>query len=111
MTMINAGKYQYQLTLRQAPLDASRDAFGGRVGVGETLAVVWAEKQDWSGSEVDEAGRRTASQTTKFKIRFRTDVVPQMQAVLDSDVYEILSVLDFDGTRRELVLETRKVIE
>jgi SPP1 family predicted phage head-tail adaptor len=108
---INAGKYRHRITIRNAALDSSRDTFGGRKGAGTALATVWAEKQDWSGAEADEVGRETATVVTKWRIRYRTDVKPVMQIVFDADVYDILNVLDFDGTKRELVLESRKVVE
>lgn len=107
---IQAGKYRHRITIRNAPTDASRNAFGERVGSGATVATVWAEKQDWSGSEVNETGRETATVTTKWRIRYRTDVLPKMQVVFGSEVYDILNVLDFDGKKRELVLESRRVV-
>ena len=110
MTMIIAGKYRHRVILRNPAADSSRDSFGGRKGVGTIVATVWAEKQDWSGSELDEAGRETASVVTKWKTRYRGDVAPKMQLVFGSDVYDIQSVLDFDGKKRELVLECRKVV-
>lgn len=108
--MINAGKYRHAVTIRNVPGDASRDAFGGRKGTGSTVASVYAERQDWTGGEVNEANRETASVTTRWRMRYRTDVLPKMQIVSGSDVYEILTVLDFDGTKRELTIESRKVI-
>lgn len=108
--MINAGKYRHRITIRNAPTDASRTSFGGRKGTGTTVATVWAEKQDWSGSEVDEVGRETPTVVTKWRTRYRTDLTPAMQIVFDGIVYDILNVLDFDGTKRELVIESRKVV-
>jgi SPP1 family predicted phage head-tail adaptor len=108
--MINAGKYRHQITVRQVGGDSTRDSFGGRRGVGATVCTIWAEKQDWTGMEVNEANRETASITTKWKTRYRTDLLPKMQIVFESEVYEIINILDFDGTRRELVIESKKVI-
>jgi head-tail adaptor len=48
--------------------------------------------------------------TTRWKTRYRTDVLPKMQIVHGEDVYNIMSVLDFDGTQRELTIESRKVV-
>lgn len=107
---INAGKYQHTIVIRNPPADASRDVFGGRKGTGTTVATVWAEKQDWTGVELNEANRETAAVSTKWFIRYRTDVLPKMQIVHGSNVYEILTVLDFDGTKRELVIESRRLI-
>ena len=109
-SMINPGKYRHQVTIRHPASDSSRDSFGARKGRGPDGFIVWAEKQDWSGSEVNEAGRETSNVVTKFKIRYRTGVAAKMQVVHGEDEYNILSVLDFDGLKRELVLECRKVV-
>lgn len=109
-TPIQAGKYNHRITIRTVPSDTTRDTFGERVGTGATVATVWANKQDWGGSEVNETGKQTATVTTKWRIRYRTDVLPKMQVVHGSDVYNILTVLDFDGRKRELVLECRRVV-
>jgi SPP1 family predicted phage head-tail adaptor len=105
------GKYRHRITIKNPPGEASRDTFGGRKGTGSTVATVWAEKQDWGGQENNEANRETASVTTKFKIRYRIDIVPKMRVEHGSDVYDILNALDFDGSKRELVLECRKVVQ
>ncbi len=107
---IQAGKYRHRITISQAPTDASRDTFGGRKGAGSVLATVWAELQDWGGEETSEGRRETADVVTKFKIRYRADVTPAMTVSFEGDTYNLLSVLDFDGTRRELVLNCRKVV-
>ena len=108
--MPNAGKYRYRITIKAAPLDSSRDTFGRRKGAGTKICTIWAEKQDWQGDEATENKREVASVTTKWKIRFRTDVTPDMQIVHGSDTYDIFSVLDFDGRKRELLLTSRKVL-
>jgi SPP1 family predicted phage head-tail adaptor len=108
--MINAGKYRHRITVRDVPTDASRDTFGGRKGLGRTVCAVWAEKTDWSGAETNESNRETASVTTRWRTRYRTDIQPKMQIYLGTDVYQISNVLDFDGTHRELTIESVKVI-
>ena len=106
--MVNAGKFTHEITIRNP--STSRDALGGVYGTGTTLATVWAEKQDWTGSEAQENGQDTATLRTKFIIRYRSDVQPKMQVVHGSDVYDIEVVMDYDGSKRELTLETRKVM-
>ncbi len=105
--MVNAGKYTHSIIIRSP--STSRDALGGVYGTGSTLATVWAEKQDWTGSEARENGRDNATLRTKFIIRYRSDVLPKMQVVHGSDVYDIEVVMDYDGTQRETTLECRKV--
>lgn len=109
--MINAGKYRHQVTIKRPPDDSSRDTYGRRRKTPKpVLATVWAEKTDWSGQETDENGRETASVLTKFRIRYRTDVLPKMLVILGDEEWNILSVMDFDGTKRELTLNCRKVV-
>ena len=108
---VQAGKYRHRITIRNAASDSTRDSFGGRVGDGSTVCTVWAEKQDWQGTEQAEGGRETASVTTKWLIRYRTDVTTAMEIVHGTDVYNISSVLDFDGTKRELTIISRRIDE
>jgi SPP1 family predicted phage head-tail adaptor len=107
--LINAGKFRHRITIRNAPLDSSRDTFGRRKGSGTTVCTVWAEKQDWAGGEITEGKREIASVSTRWMIRYRTDVKPEMEVVHGSDVYNIISIMDFDGRTRELVLTTRRI--
>jgi SPP1 family predicted phage head-tail adaptor len=107
--IINPAKYRYQISIFQAPADASRNSFGERTGTGTLLATVWAEKQDWSGRENTEGGRDTADVTTRFLMRWRSDVFPFMTVVCDTITYDIDAVLDIDGTKKELTLMCRKV--
>jgi len=108
---INAGKYRHRIVIKAAAGDGTRDSFGRRKGTGATVATVWAEKQDWSGDENDENGRETASVITKWRTRYRSDVTSEMTVTHGADVYNILSVMDFDGMKREILLTCRKVIE
>lgn len=105
------GKYRHRITIKNAPTDASRDTFGRRIGTGTTVCTVWAEKQDWSGDEQTENSRETAQTQTKWKMRHRTDIEPQMQIVFGGESYDIISVMDWDGTKRELLVTSRKIEE
>jgi len=106
---IQAGKYRHRITIRNAAADSTRDTFGRRVGAGTTVCQVWAEKQDWQGGESTEGSRETASVTTRWRIRYRTDITPAMEVVHGSDIYNVLSVMDFDGMKRELTLNSRRI--
>lgn len=107
---INPGKYRHQIVIKNPATDSSRDSTGARTGSGTTLATVWAEKQDWSGSETRDTNQETAVKLTKFLIRYLVTVAPKMQVVHGSDTYDIEQVLDMDGTKREMVLHCRKVM-
>lgn len=106
---IIAGRYRHRITITAAPADASRDAYGRRKGAGSSVGTFWAEKQDWAGQETTENGRETPSITTRFKLRWRPDIKANMTVTHGSDVYDILSVMDLPGTKRELQLTCRRV--
>lgn len=108
MATPRAGKYRHRIAIHNPP--TTRDGSGARVGVGTTVATLWAEKQEWSGSETRDNGKETAVLLTKFLIRFRTGILPKMRVVHNEITYDIEKVMDLDGTRRELVLECRRVI-
>ena len=106
---ITAGKYRHVINIYNPP--TARDTSGARIGSGTLLATVWAEKQDWTGSEASrDNGKETAVLLTKFFIRHRTDVTPKMRVVHGSDSYDIEKVMDWDGKTRELILECRRVM-
>ncbi len=109
-TMINPGKYRHPIVLQSPLNDSTRDTFGRRTGTPVSGISVYAEKTDWTGDESREGGRETASVVTRFRIRYREGISTTMQVIDGNDVYDILSVLDFDGTRRELTLNCRKVV-
>lgn len=108
---IVAGKYRHRITIKNAAADTSRDAYGRRLGAGSTVATVWASKEDWAGDERAENGREYASVMTRWRTRYNASIAPEMTITHGADVYQILSVLDFDGMKRELTIHSRKVIE
>lgn len=107
--MINPAMFRHQVTIR-AQRTSSRDSFGQRVGAGSTVCTVWADKQDWSGSEIDENGRETPTVLTKFTIRYRTDITPAMEVVHGSAVYRINTVMDLMGIKKTLVLSCVRLV-
>lgn len=107
MTNTRAGKYRHRITILNP--STNRDAAGARTGTGSTFAEVWAEKQDWTGNEVRDDGKETATVTTKYLIRYRPGVVQKMSVVHDGITYDVENVMDFDGRKRELTLFCRRV--
>jgi SPP1 family predicted phage head-tail adaptor len=70
----------------------------------EALATVWASKEDLSGREWFQAMQIQSEVSTRFKIRYRADVYPQMQIVYGLEIYRIEAILDPDGRREQLHL-------
>lgn len=106
---LNAGKYRHRITLMRPATDEQRSDYGNRVGEGTPIATVWAAKEDWAAREGEEYGQEYGETTTRFRIRYRTDVDNTAQVVHGSHTYEILGVLDLDGRQRELVLICKRV--
>ncbi len=108
--IINPGRYRDQVTIYNAPATSTRNDYGERTATPVALATVYAEKQDWSGREIIEVGRETPMIYTRFMIRWRSDVTANMTLthLATGDIYRIDSVMDMDGTRRELVLMCKR---
>lgn len=108
MKIINPAKYRHFITIRDGVNDTTRNEYYERTGSGVVVAYVWAEKQDWSGKELVEGGKETPMIYTRFIIRWRDDVKPDMTVEHGGQVYRIDSVLDLDGLGKEVVLFCKK---
>lgn len=108
--MINPAKYRYQVTIRRADTDATRNAYGERTTDGNVLATVWAAREDWSGRESLVDGQETPIVYTRWMIRWRSDVTPDMTVELDGSAWKIESVMDRNGDRKELTLFCHRVV-
>lgn len=76
-------------------LTETTDSFGQLVQSWSTLATVWAEKTDLKGREYFAAAQVNAEITTRFRMRYRSDVTPLNRLVTaDSREYDILSVAE-----------------
>ena len=71
------------------------------------VATVFAQVEQLSGRELMTANAEYAENTARITIRFRTDVVEKMRIWYGAVVYDITSVSDIDGTRRELQISCK----
>ena len=100
--MLQAGELNRRITIER-PLHSILE--GGDVAeTTETICTVWAKKEDLSGSERFRAMQIQSDIATRFTIRWRGDLYPQMQIVIGLEVYQIEAVLDPDGRREQLQL-------
>jgi len=65
---------------------------------------VWAAQEDLSGREWFQAMQTQSTVTTRFRIRYRSDVSPKMRVSCGGKSYEIEAALDPDGTKEQLHL-------
>jgi SPP1 family predicted phage head-tail adaptor len=64
-------------------------------------------REAWSASE------RSGRVPTEFRTRWRADVkvVPRMRLICDGSLYNIISAIDPDGMRAELVITCEELVE
>ena len=64
-----------------------------------TLATVWANKRDLSGSEKNRGGEEVATQKTVFTIRYRADVNTTNRITHDSTEYDVFFTKELGRTQ------------
>ena len=85
----------------------ANDALGQEVLAWSDVATVFAQVEQLSGRELMTANAEYAENVARITIRFRTDVVEKMRILYGAVVYDITSVSDIDGTKRELQLNCK----
>ena len=96
----------------------TQDAYGQETGdvvnapTGATFATLWGEVQDLSGHELFAALELHSQITSRITVRFYPGVLPSMIASVAMDGrtrnFDILSVTDPEGRKRELVLDCKE---
>ena len=88
---LNAGALDRRITLSHRVL--ARNSQGEQVPTWpEIYATVWAQKIEMSGREFFAAGGILAEGSTRFRIRYRTDVVLTDRLNFDGVDYNISSI-------------------
>lgn len=96
-----AGKYDRPVTLAR-PGETAGDAQVSQ----NVVANVWASFRELGGT--DRTGV-VAEAAAEFEIRYRNDVTPKLNVLMFGRRFEIESVSDPDGSRRELRLVTTEI--
>lgn len=105
---MEAGKLRHRVTIKSK--SATRDTFGGEVITWTTYATVWAAVEPLTGREWLEGRQPTAEVTTRIRIRYRSGITPEMQAVYGAHTYDILAVVQPEENRQELQLMCQEII-
>jgi len=80
----------------------AEDALGQQLLTWETIGTVWAEVEQISGRELLTASAERAENTARVTVRYRPDLVEKMRLLYGSIIYDITSVSDLDGRKRQL---------
>lgn len=102
------GRMRYRITIQSPP--ATKNTFGEMTGSWTTFATVWASKEPLLGNEYFAAESAQSKVEVKFRIRYRSGVTNTMRVVEGSDTYDILSVVDVMGLKREMLIYAKKVV-
>ena len=97
-----AGRLDQRITLQAKSV--VRDAMGGEVVTWQDVATVWASAEPLRGREFFAAQQLQDETTVRFRLRWRSGVVPSMRVLWRAQPYDIQSVIDPNGARFELEL-------
>lgn len=103
---MNIGRLRHRITL-EAPEETIT---AGEPTIPWTLkATVWGEMEGLSGS--DRTGL-VAETAVRFRIRHRSDITPRWRVGIEgtSRKFQIVSVVDPNGRKEELLLVTQELI-
>lgn len=76
-----------------------------------TFATVWADIQPDSGHQTYQAKQLNAEAQGRIKIRYRPNIDPTMRVLYGSRIFQILSVIQPQESKRELHLIYKEVLD
>lgn len=106
---MRAGSMRHRVTIQQRSTGV--DAAGGALDSWETFATRWASLNRASGSEVWASAQRSGRVPSVFRLRYLAGVSPAMRLVHDGRTYEILSAVNQEGRKAELVITAEELVE
>ena len=87
------------------------DAAGGVRDAWEDVATRYASMDRASGSEVWASAQRGGRVPVVFRLRYLAEVVPAMRLLFDGRTHNILSAVDQEGRKAELVITAEELVE
>jgi SPP1 family predicted phage head-tail adaptor len=107
---MNIGKLRHRVKIYDKGT-ITRNGTGEEIPAYDALvATVWAAVEPLTGREFIEATQVQADVTFRIRIRYRSDIRPEMRVVEGSHTYQIESVLDQGGERKETHLMCHEVL-
>lgn len=106
---MQAGKLRHRVEIQVR--ETTQDSFGDALLDWRTIATVWAQVEEESGSEKWQATSQRADAARSVTIRYRPGIIPRHRLLLSGfRVLNIESVTDAEGRRRELKLSCREEV-
>ena len=102
MMRLNAGELDQRVTLQQRA--AGVDALGQDSATWADVATVWAKAEPLRGREFFAAGQAHSEVSVRFRIRYRTGVLPTMRALWRGVPHDVVAVLEPHGDKVSLEL-------
>lgn len=106
--MIRPGSLRHRATIQQR--SATLDAAGGVRNVWTTFAERWASVDRAPGSEVWASATRSGRVPAVFRLRYLAGVTPAMRLTFDGKVYNVLSAVDQEGRKAELLITAEELV-
>lgn len=107
--MVRAGDMRHSVRIER--LSSTQDAAGQPQRTWTLIAERRAAIQRTPGSEVFASAQREGRVPVVFRLRYLSGVLPAMRLVFDGKVHNILSAIDPDGRREELVVTAEELVE
>jgi SPP1 family predicted phage head-tail adaptor len=86
------------------------DTAGGILNTWEDVATRSASMDRAAGSEVWASAQRSGRVPAVFRLRYLSGVEPAMRLLFDGRTYNILSAVDQEGRKAELVITAEELV-
>ena len=82
---------------------STRDNMGGQVVSWVDQFPAWASDSPLSGRELMAAQQKHAEMTSRFRIRYRSEITQEWRIAFQGRIYDILEIIDvYEGAHRYL---------
>lgn len=106
--MIRPGPMRHRVVIQRRA--TGTDAAGGVRDAWEEFASRRASVDRAAGSEVWASAQRSGRVPTVFRLRYLDGVTPAMRLLVGGRAYNILSAVDQEGRRAELVITAEELV-
>ena len=95
-----ASDFTEPVTIQRSGL--TPDGFGGQTETWTDDGTIWCKINDQNSSEGVQAGRIAAQGSAELITPYRNDITPKERLTIESETYNIRSVVDIDRKKRWL---------